>query len=33
MMERAIALGGNLSVTAAQSGGSVVSIKIPLPGT
>lgn len=32
MMERANALGGNLSVTAAQNGGSVVSIKIPLPG-
>lgn len=32
MMERALALGGNLSVSAAQTGGSVVSIKIPLPG-
>lgn len=32
MMERALALGGNLSVNAAASGGSVVSIKIPLPG-
>jgi PAS domain S-box-containing protein len=31
MMERANALGGNLTVTAAQDGGSVVSIKIPLP--
>ena len=31
MMERASAMGGNLSVTAAQNGGSVVSIKIPLP--
>ncbi len=32
MTERAISLGGNLSVSAAQHGGSVVSIKIPLPG-
>lgn len=31
MMERAIALGGDLSISAAKGGGSVVSIKIPLP--
>ncbi len=33
MMERALALGGNLSVSAGANGGTVVSIKIPLPAS